>query len=348
MRKVKYHGAVAGYVLLCLVAAISLCALALARQARGEDSPLEEADRKGTDEAEGGASFSRIGGTHTELIEKELSLQSGGSLSLRNANGSIDVSSWDKPEVHVRAEKKMVVRRSGGFLFWGGSLPFRTVEEAEDFFNQLKIEVSGDDRELVIQTHYPKNRRGVNLSVVYNLRVPREVNLNLSTSNGKVSVEGVQGNVKIRSSNGELSCSEISGEIDAETSNGKVSVKDTDGSVNLRSSNGSVSCRNVSGSVVARTSNGSIKVVHPEPLSDSESITCNTSNGSIELSLPEGSAFSVEASTSVGRISSDFPVTVSGRLLRKRLSATVGEGGPKVKLTTSNGSISIREVRPDE
>ncbi len=68
----------------------------------------------------------------------------------------------------------------------------------------------------------------------------------------------------------------------------------------------------------------------------------STVNGSIRLELPEGTNASVRGETVNGSISTDFPVTVQGRH-RRRLNATIGNGGRDLELETVNGSIDIKK-----
>jgi hypothetical protein len=47
-------------------------------------------------------------------------------------------------------------------------------------------------------------------------------------------------------------------------------------------------------------------------------------------------------STTNGRVSSDFPLTVSGRIDPRRLRATVGNGARRLRLHTTNGNVELR------
>ena len=44
-----------------------------------------------------------------------------------------------------------------------------------------------------------------------------------------------------------------------------------------------------------------------------------------------------------GSISTDFPLTVQGRINRRQLNATIGSGGRELELETVNGSIDIKK-----
>jgi Toastrack DUF4097 len=69
----------------------------------------------------------------------------------------------------------------------------------------------------------------------------------------------------------------------------------------------------------------------------------NTVNGGIRLELPEGTNVDVKAQTVNGSISTDFPLTVMGKLNRRRLAGQIGSGGRELELNTVNGSIDIKK-----
>jgi len=223
------------------------------------------------------------------------------------------------------------------------------------------MEISGDAKELRVETKTPESKRGIRLSVNYEIHLPAVANLDLKSSNGAVRVEGVQGTIDAHTSNGSVTGERLIGPIEVSTSNGKITLLESEGDARMSTSNGSVRCENVKGSVVVttsnggvscenvsggvniRTSNGGVKIIGPEPLEATDTITCHTSNGSIHLSLSSESQFNLDAGTSNGGISTEFPVTTSGKISKKRLVGTVGDGGPEVQLRTSNGSISIKK-----
>jgi hypothetical protein len=61
----------------------------------------------------------------------------------------------------------------------------------------------------------------------------------------------------------------------------------------------------------------------------------------VTLRLPEGTNAQLEASTSNGSIQTDLPVVASGVLKKTELRGRLGEGGPLVKLSTSNSNVRI-------
>ena len=67
-----------------------------------------------------------------------------------------------------------------------------------------------------------------------------------------------------------------------------------------------------------------------------------TVNGEIALTLPNALDADLHAETLNGSITSDFPITVTGQVSRRRLSGTIGSGGRPLDLQTVNGSITLK------
>lgn len=266
-----------------------------------------------------------VDGRHVQTLTRQMPFEPGSSLSIRNYDGKIAVSSWDRDELHITAEKRL--KRWVGGLGWVMEklhLSPRPTESVKTYFEQVDVVVSIVDGGIKVETIRPKWSPSVNVSVHYEVKVPRRVDLALRTSNGTIYVADIDGAVSLRSSNGKVVCEGINGPVDATTSNG------------------SVVCRDIAGPIDARTSNGSVTVEHPTALGLRSAISCRTSNGSIRVNLPGECSFEIDARTSNGSIRSAFAVEKSGETnSRKRLAGRVGAGGPVVELRSSNGSISI-------
>lgn len=157
-----------------------------------------------------------------------------------------------------------------------------------------------------VASHGPRTRGANSWSVSFRVLVPQGTALDLRTSNGSIAVSGVRGAVQ------------------AQTANGGVRLEDT------------------AGRVRARSTNGAITTTVSRPLGPNDDLELRTTNGSIQLGLPEGISARIEASTTNGRITTDFPITVQGQIGR-RLSGTLGEGGPEIRAATTNGGIRITQ-----
>ncbi len=265
-------------------------------------------------------------------------LNSGGSVQVENANGSIDISGWDQNTVEIDGSK---------------------YANSEERMKEIKIEVVPSAGSIRIRTVPPFDRHG-NYGARYTIHVPRHAELqNIVSSNGAIHVDAIEGQTHLKTSNGGIRASGIKGSLDAQTSNGSLEISNVSGDTTLRTSNGGIYADVKKGSFEAVTSNGSITARLIEP--DSKPVRLESSNGHIDLTMdaarevhadtsnssiivrmPSAVGAMVRAHTSNSSITSDFDVSVRGGMLSKhRLEGTIGSGGPLIDLGTSNGSIKI-------
>jgi hypothetical protein len=77
------------------------------------------------------------------------------------------------------------------------------------------------------------------------------------------------------------------------------------------------------------------------PPNFSASVHIDTRNAPITLRLAAGTNARVSARTSNSSIDTEFEVRAQGELSRNRLDGVIGNGGPLIDLTTSNGGIHL-------
>ncbi len=124
------------------------------------------------------------------------------------------------------------------------------------------------------------------------------------------------------------------------TVNGEVDALRLNGDVDLSTVNGSISF-STTGIGRASTVNGSIRGEMGRA-DWSDTLEMSTVNGGITLTLPQSLSTDVRASTVNGDINTDFPLTVTGRISRRRLEGTIGGGGRSLFLESVNGSITLK------
>ena len=112
---------------------------------------------------------------------------------------------------------------------------------------------------------------------------------------------------------------------DPEQTNGETEVNTTGGPVNAISVNGRV-----------RASLGRADA--------DQDMHFTSVNGSVTVEAPADLHGDVEMSTVNGGLHSDFEMTLSGRINPRRIRAHIGNsGGPRIILTTVNGSVELRK-----
>lgn len=269
----------------------------------------------------------------------------GGRLTLENFNGSVEITGWDQNTVDVSGTK---------------------YAESESLLHAMQIQVSSSGNTVRVKTTRPDPHHG-NMGAKYVVRVPRQTELeDVTSSNGSLRVEDIEGNAHLATSNGSVHLAKIQGNVDAHSSNGSVEVNDVRGDVNFTTSNGGVHADNVEGAFEAQTSNGGIRV-HLHDTVSGRAIRLGTSNGSIDLDVDSLRQNDVIASTSNGPITVRVPANVSanlhastnsngsvrsdfdvlmhgGELSKHRIEGSINGGGPRIELTTSNGNISLLKM----
>jgi DUF4097 and DUF4098 domain-containing protein YvlB len=255
-----------------------------------------------------------------------LRFASPGSCALRiqNANGKTCVRGEDRDDIEVRAIK---------------SARAESAEAAGHLLDEIRVVDSEQAGALSLDVEIPRkwNRHG---SVNLEIRVPRKLRIEVTASNGKVSVDGLRSSVKARSSNGSVSVSDVVGDVDIMTSNAKVECSETCGRLIARSSNGKVELDGHRGSIDASTSNGLISASVDEVAR--EGVMLATSNGRIVLDLPEKVDGDVDLQVDNGVIRNDRALGGGTRETNGRVRGTLGRGGAPIRLRTSNGSIALR------
>lgn len=129
--------------------------------------------------------------------------------------------------------------------------------------------------------------------------------------------------------------------------NSSVHINDVRGSVNAESVNGGVHAHNLAGNVKLETVNGEI-VADVSSVSADQKLAFKTVNGSITVKLPANTGADTHASVVNGSIDCDFPLTVQGRIVGKKLSGKIGDGRAKLSAESVNGSIRLKKAAGSE
>ena len=184
---------------------------------------------------------------------------------------------------------------------------------------------------------------GGDASVDFEVRLPRGVKIRVMSGNGEVMVSGATAEVQASSGNGTVSVASSGGPVRASSGNGDVDVSEAGGEVTARSGNGDVRVTTSSGPVSAYSGNGSIDA-RMSSLKGTADMSFRTGNGDITLMLPANFEGEIDARLPNGRLESDFPLRVEGRLDPRRLRATIGRGGPRISIMSGSGGAEIRKA----
>ena len=140
--------------------------------------------------------------------------------------------------------------------------------------------------------------------VSYRLAVPTTTPLSLRTTNGGITVDGVESQVELTTVNGGVKLSRMAGDVKGRTSNGGVDVE-------------------LEGTTWQGTG-----------------LDVQTTNGGVRMRIPDGYSAHLETGTVNGGVSIDYPMTAQERTGRS-FSTDIGGGGPTLRVRTSNGGVRI-------
>ncbi|HSU18480.1 MAG TPA: DUF4097 family beta strand repeat-containing protein [Acidobacteriaceae bacterium] len=155
---------------------------------------------------------------------------------------------------------------------------------------------------------------------------------------GSTSIERVNGPVRFETSRTRFSTARVDGELQIER--GDLQGNQLFGPVTLTTRDRSIQLDDVAGPVQVNNRNGAVSITSATPLGPVE---ITNQHGSVDLGLPANAGFSVDAQTRNGDLDNEFGLQVQGEQNRHTLTGTVGNGGPAVHVTTSDGDISIRK-----
>jgi DUF4097 and DUF4098 domain-containing protein YvlB len=226
-------------------------------------------------------------------------------VNARLTHGSITVKTYNGKEVIVESvNSNSGTRRSTDRTVDGMhriDLPARgLVVEEED--NVIQVRASASETNLLIT-------------------VPADTSLHLSSTHGRLSAEGIHGEIEANSTNGEIHLTGISG------------------------------------TVVADTTNGSI-VVTMDHVDPGKPIAFSSTNGNVDVTLPADLKANLKLRSFHGEIWSDFEMKLTGGQpsttkgdsngrfrveFDRTIFGTINGGGTEASFHTVNGRILIRK-----
>jgi DUF4097 and DUF4098 domain-containing protein YvlB len=231
-----------------------------------------------------------LSGRATDEWTRTYKLDPGGELRIGNTNGRIDVEGSDEGAVEVRAERiaKAV-----------------SDEAARELLPRIAIKEDVKPDRVSIETgRIGGIMIGAGVEVRYHVRAPKSVIVNVSNTNGVITLKSLSGRVTAHTTNGGVRGNGLSGGVDASTTNGGVDVEFA--------------------SIGA------------------DRISLHTTNGGVTIDLPEDAKADVVATCTNGGISVSGVKMQVTEQSRRRIEGKMNGGGTPIELSTTNGGIRIR------
>ncbi len=234
--------------------------------------------------------------------ERTYTLSPGGTISVSNVSGDISVVGHTGSNIHVTAYR-----------------------EGRDK-DMVEIEDQSTADSIVLRARYPRDGGRYDASVRFVLQVPRGSHYRFDS---------------ITTVSGDVSITDVAGEIDAKSVSGDVEVKQCEGGIHAATVSGDVTVLNSVGGVTARSVSGDLEVA----IADTEGareLSFTTTSGDVAVRVPAQLDADVQLSTFSGSLATDFPLTVEERENHgKKAFGILGSGAVRLKATSLSGSVRL-------
>lgn len=207
-------------------------------------------------------------------------------------NGGAEVEAWDRDSIAVEARVLSYAR---------------TDADARALDREVKLSFANG----VLSADGPSTGRREGWAVIFVVRAPRHIDLDIMTVNGPIEAAGVTGTLRLKATNGPITLDGVNGDVQARLQNGPLTI------------------------TLAGTS------------WDGAGLDAQTVNGPLTLRVPNDYNARLETGTRNGPFHTDVPITVQGNIGRigQQISTTLGRGGVTLRATTTNGPLTIRSGR---
>ncbi len=241
---------------------------------------------------------------------KSFTVSKGGTIEVSTGVGDVRITTWEKNEVDV------------------------TVEGLDDEdLDKVKMTQEGN----VIRVVYRSRWNYSSGNIRFDVNVPSQFNLDLSTSGGDLSVKGsITGKIEGSTSGGSIKLGNVfRGPIDVSTSGGDITTGKLEGEGRLKTAGGDIQVGSVNGSLNVYTSGGDIQVE-----TVSKSLEAKTAGGDITIGDVGGEAnvSTSGGSVSVGRVTGTATLGTAGGDIELK-----GASG-KVRARTSGGDLKLQNI----
>jgi len=161
--------------------------------------------------------------------------RAAGTLTLDlKTGGNVFITGWDKPQVSVRA--------SLGGRDW----------------RETRVTLKPADAGARLESDFAVRGNTQSTRHVFQINVPRNYNVRISSSGGSLSITGVDGTFTGQTGGGEINIQKANGEVDIRTGGGEIHVSDSRLNGSVRTGGGMVRIERVTGDLKGKSGSGPV------------------------------------------------------------------------------------------
>ena len=257
-------------------------------------------------------------------IEKTFDTTRQPRISLSNLKGVVLVRGWDRAQVHVAY----------------------TVASPRVEVDSEILPTDGPTDKVRFETHLldanlPDNEQGVD----YTLDVPSGSSLEIRNPQGKIRVEGMQGDASVQSVGGEISIRDYSGHLSVHSVGGDIEIIRPSGNVDAYSITGNLHFVSPT-TTKLHGSTTSGRILFEGEFMDRGDYILSAYSGDVDVVCPASASYELNAKTLKGKVINTMPMThrresASSLETSNSLLGSRNAGKATLELTSFSGNIRI-------
>lgn len=279
-------------------------------------------------------SGSIFAGNKKLIIEKSFDVTSGQTLHMDVSPGDVFVESWNKDEVKVlvyansKAEDKLefILKKTSD----GVSVKTEREGSGWSWFNNMSVK---------FEVYVPKSFKTQISTSGGDIKIVEVTGKGeLKTSGGDIVIEKNSGNFECRTSGGDIMAGMHVGDLALYTSGGDISTKRVEGNVEAKTSGGDIRVELAGGKVSAKTSGGDVRAYVADGFKGGD---LRTSGGDIEIFIPSNTSADMNLYTSGGDVDVKVNGAVPHVVKSHKWEGKLNGGGAELTAKTSGGDIEV-------
>jgi DUF4097 and DUF4098 domain-containing protein YvlB len=276
----------------------------------------------------------------TTQFNKQVPIGPQDRVNVSNIAGSVSITTWDRREIDVQGElgsgvERVEVRQETG------NVDVKVVVKDGDWWNGQ----TSKDTEARLQ-----------------IRMPAEVQLDISTVSAPITVSGVQGRMRMKSVSGDIRSSILGDDLDAKTVSGNVQLTGSNPKASVRASSvsGNVDLIQVGGDVDARSTSGDVDIdskgssdlrahtvsgdiVVRGVLASDADLDLQSVSGRVKVAAQAPAGYRYDLSSFSGAIRNCFGYSAERNDTpgNSKLNGVRGEGKGNVRMKSHSGTVDL-------
>ena len=294
--------------------------------------------------------------THMEKLMMRTILAAGAlALAIGGAGvtaAPVRADDWSKTyQVNGRADLH-VATDDGDVIVTGGDQKQIDVHVTTQGYkiasSEVRIEESQNGNQVTVSVKLPHLNwslwGGRHKSIRVEVHVPRDLDLEVQTSDGSVTAQDLSGRIQFSTGDGNVTASAIRGQIRLHTGDGHIEGTNFDGALEADTGDGNLRISGRFDSLELKTGDGNIDGQVGSGSKVAKAWRIHSGDGHIDLRIPSDLAADVDAKTGDGSITVNIPLTINGSLSHSSVHGKLNGGGQTLSISSGDGSIRLEKL----